>query len=104
MMRVCCALRIGSTTWKTAASPGFRRGKKMWRLLPRLAMRNMLRNRRRTLLTLLAIMAGMTSVIVFGGFISYTYWGLREMTIHSQMGHLQVYKAGYSEHAVADPV
>jgi putative ABC transport system permease protein len=75
----------------------------MWRLLPRLAMRNMLRNRRRTVLTLLAIIAGMVCVIVFGGFISYTYWGLREMTIHSQLGHLQVYKAGYSRHAVSDP-
>jgi putative ABC transport system permease protein len=75
----------------------------MWNLLLRLAMRNMLRNRRRTALTFFAMIAGMTSMIVFGGFISFTYWGLREMTIHSQLGHLQVYKAGYSEHAVADP-
>src|SRR5436190_15290627 len=104
MMLACFALPTGSTRWKTGALPTPGREGTMWRLLPRLAMRNMLRNRRRTLLTLLAIIAGMASVIVFGGFISFTYWGLREMTIHSQMGHLQVYKAGYSAHAVADPV
>src|ERR1044071_4436093 len=75
----------------------------MWSLLPRLAIRNMLRNGRRTALTLIAIVAGMACVILFGGFISSTYWGRREMTIHSQMGHMQVYEAGYSEHFATDP-
>src|SRR5215472_184852 len=98
-MCACCVSPTGSITWKTGVSRTRRRRETMWKLLPRLAMRNMLRNRRRTALTLLAIVAGMASVIVFGGFIAFTYWGLREMTIHSQMGHLQIYKAGYSQHA-----
>lgn len=75
----------------------------MWIFLPRLAVRSLLRNRRRTALTFFAIMVGMVGIIVFGGFVSYTLVALREETIRSGMGHLQVYRKGYSENAVAEP-
>jgi putative ABC transport system permease protein len=74
----------------------------IWLLL-RLAMRNMLRNKRRTILTLFAVISGMASLIVFGGFISYTYWGLREATIHPQLGHIQIYREGYISKGIANP-
>jgi len=70
----------------------------MWRVLVNLAVRNIFRNRRRTILTFFAIASGMASIIVFGGFVSYTYFALREQTIHSQLGHLNVFKDGYSSH------
>ena len=76
---------------------------RMWRLFPRLAMRSMFRNRRRTALTFFAIIVGMVGITVFGGFVSYTFVALREETIRSGMGHLQIYKKGYSENAVAEP-
>ena len=70
----------------------------MWRVLLNLAVRNIFRNRRRTILTFFAIASGMASIIVFGGFVSYTYFALREQTIHSQLGHLNIFKSGYSAH------
>nr|VFJ45926.1 MAG: putative ABC transport system permease protein [Candidatus Kentron sp. FM]VFJ46021.1 MAG: putative ABC transport system permease protein [Candidatus Kentron sp. FM]VFK07053.1 MAG: putative ABC transport system permease protein [Candidatus Kentron sp. FM] len=68
-----------------------------------LGLRNILRNKRRTLLTLLAIVSGVTGIIVFGGFIEFAFHGLRESTIRTQLGHVQIYRAGYSEHGVANP-
>nr|VFJ93143.1 MAG: putative ABC transport system permease protein [Candidatus Kentron sp. LFY] len=68
-----------------------------------LGLRNILRNKRRTLLTLLAIISGVTGIVVFGGFIEFAFQGLRESTIRTQLGHVQIYRAGYSEHGVADP-
>lgn len=75
----------------------------MWVFLPRLALRSLLRNRRRTALTFFAMMVGMVGITVFGGFVSYTFLALREETIRAGMGHLQVYRKGYTEHSVAEP-
>jgi putative ABC transport system permease protein len=62
-----------------------------------LALKNLLRNIRRTALTLLAIITSVAAVIIFGGFVEYTFWGLRESTIRTQLGHVQIYKKGYNE-------
>ena len=42
-----------------------------------------------------AIMSGVVGLILSGGFIEDTLFQLREATIHSQLGHLQIYKTGY---------
>jgi len=63
----------------------------MWKL----AWRNVFRHRSRTALTLAAIMFGVASLIVTGGFVKDTLIQLRESTIQSQLGHLQIYKAGF---------
>ncbi len=68
-----------------------------------LALRNIFRNRRRTAITFMAIISGLIGIIVFGGFIEYAFWGLRELTIRTQLGHIQIYKRGYSEKGVAEP-
>lgn len=68
-----------------------------------LAARNIFRNRRRTSITFMAIISGVVSLIIFGGFIQYTFWGLQELTIKTQLGHIQVYKKGYWEKGIADP-
>ncbi len=72
-------------------------------MLIQLAWRNVLRNRRRTGITVLAIVAGMTGLIVFGGFIEFAYVGLRESVIRTQLGHIQITKQGYSAHGLAAP-
>jgi len=61
----------------------------------RLALRNVFRHRLRTALTLAAIVSGVVGLILSGGFIEDSLVQLREATIHSQVGHLQIYKAGY---------
>ena len=63
----------------------------------KLAIRNVFRNRRRTLITLAAMGFGAAAIIVFGGFVHAIYFGVRESTIRSQIGHIQLYRRGYSE-------
>ncbi|MBL8033989.1 MAG: ABC transporter permease [Leptospiraceae bacterium] len=61
----------------------------------KIAFRNVFRNRRRTLLTLSSIVLGSAAIIDFDGYRNFADWGLREMYIRSQLGHLQIYKKGY---------
>ena len=63
----------------------------------KLAVRNVFRNRRRTLITLAAMAFGGAAIILFGGFVNSIYWGVRESTIRSQIGHIQLYRKGFSE-------
>lgn len=69
----------------------------------KLAFRNIFRNRGRTALTLAAIITGVTAIIISGGFIEDTFVQLRESTIHSRLGHLQIVRRGYLEHGQRDP-
>jgi len=61
----------------------------------KLAFRNIFRNRRRTAITFLSIITASAAIIVFGGFIAFTFEGLRETTIRTQLGHLQIATKGY---------
>lgn len=63
----------------------------------RLALRNVVRQRGRTLLTLAAIAFGVASLVLCGGFVEDILARLREATIHSQLGHLQVARHGEFE-------
>lgn len=56
----------------------------------KLAARNVLRNYRRSLLTLFSIATGITAILLYQGFVNYSIWGLRESTIRSGVGHIQV--------------
>jgi putative ABC transport system permease protein len=67
------------------------------RLYLKLAIRNVFRNRRRTLITLAAVGFGAAAIIVFGGFVNAIFWGVRESTIRSQVGHIQLYRKGFSD-------
>ncbi len=71
--------------------------------LAALAFRNTLRNTRRTIFTLISITIGCAAMIVFAGFIAFTFEGLRETTIRTQLGHFQVFQEGYFERRVSDP-
>ena len=61
----------------------------------RLALRNVLRHKGRTLMTLAAIVAGVAGMILSGGFIHDIFIQLGEAIIHSQSGHVQIAKAGF---------
>lgn len=69
----------------------------------KLAFRNIFRNRLRTGLTLAAIISGVAAIIVSGGFVEDVFVQLREATIHSRLGHVQIYRAGYLEFGRRDP-
>ena len=60
----------------------------------KLAIRNVLRQPARTALTLAAIALGVASMLLSGGFVEDILLQLREATIRSQLGHLQIYKTG----------
>ncbi|HEV8254533.1 MAG TPA: FtsX-like permease family protein [Vicinamibacteria bacterium] len=61
----------------------------------RLAVRNVFRNRRRTLLTLGVLSAGVAVLILFAGFVSDGEATLREVTIKNQYGHMQLARKAY---------
>ena len=61
-----------------------------------MAWRNLLRQKRRTLITLSALIVGLCGVVVFQGYIQSLMGGLRDSTIRAGLGHLQVARApGY---------
>lgn len=62
-----------------------------------LAWRNVLRNRRRTLLTVAIFATGTLAVLSAFGFVSASFHGLREATIAAQVGHFQVGAPGQFE-------
>ena len=68
-----------------------------------LSMRNILRNGRRSAITVFSIVVGFAAMACFGGFIEFSFEGLRENTIRTRLGHLQIYAQGYSERRVSDP-
>jgi len=68
-----------------------------------LAFHNIFRHKIRTLLTLSAIIFGVAGLILTGGFVEDIFIQLQEATIHSQVGHLQLYRTGYSEMGRRDP-
>lgn len=65
----------------------------MWKL----ALRNVMRHKTRTGMTLLAIIVGVVGLILSGGFVRDIFTQLGEILIHSQSGHMQVAKSGYFE-------
>lgn len=59
-----------------------------------IAWRNVVRNRRRSLLSGGIVVFGFTSFALAGGFMAQSFHGLRNSTIHSGLGHLQFANAG----------
>ena len=68
-----------------------------------LSARNIFRNTRRSAITVFSIVVGYAAMACFGGFIEFSFEGLRENTIRTQLGHLQIYAQGYWERRVSEP-
>lgn len=71
-------------------------------MLFKIAFRNILRNVRRSLMTMLAIAVGAVALVVFGEFMSYIILGYKTQTIE-RSGHLTVFRAGYFEFGGGNP-
>ena len=69
----------------------------------KLALRNVLRQKTRTAMTLAAIVFGVIGLILAGGFVQDTFIQLGEVIIHSQTGHLQVFKKDFVEKGTRSP-
>ena len=69
----------------------------------KLAFRNIFRNKLRNGFSLAVIAFGVAALIVTGGFVEDIFLQLREATIHSQFGHLQIYKEGFQARGRQNP-
>lgn len=68
-----------------------------------LAARNLLRQRRRAFLALATVGGGVVAFLLAGGFIHWIFQDMRESTIHSQLGHIQITRPGYFREGLGDP-
>lgn len=68
-----------------------------------LAFRNLTRNRSRTLVALLTVAGGVVAFLLAGGFINWIFHDMREATIHSQLGHIQIVRPGFFDKGISDP-
>jgi putative ABC transport system permease protein len=70
----------------------------------KIGFRNLLKNRRRSIITVMAIALGFAAVNLFGGFTEYMYRGNREAAIFMRaQGHLTIFKEGFLEKGQLDP-
>lgn len=69
----------------------------------RLAARNLRRNTQRTLVATLTVAFGIIAYLLAGGFIAWIFDEMRESTIHSQLGHIQIVRPDYFKKGIADP-
>lgn len=70
----------------------------------KLALRGLARNRRRSLVTLLAIAFGFSAIALFAGYTHNVYGGLARQSIHGEMlGHLTLSKRGMRKEGKLDP-
>lgn len=69
----------------------------------KLALRNIVRQKRRSVIAVAAVAFGLTALILASGFIEWIFLGFREQTIESRLGHLQITRPGYHQAGKADP-
>ena len=70
----------------------------------KLAVRGLMRNRRRSMMTLLAIALGFAAISLFAGYTHNVYYGLERQSIHGELlGHLTLSKRGMSKEGKLNP-
>lgn len=70
----------------------------------KLAVRNLFRNGRRSLFTVLAIALGFVAVNVLGGFTTYIFTNLQDSYIYAEAnGHLTIFRTGFLDKGKLDP-
>ncbi len=62
----------------------------------KLALKNVFRNRRRTIITTSIITFGIVSLFFSYGFIDFSFEGLKERTIRQGVGHIQIFHPDYN--------
>jgi putative ABC transport system permease protein len=71
-------------------------------MLFKIAVRNILRNARRSAMTMAAIAVGAIAMILFGGFMNNVVTAVETDTV-DQIGHLAVFRAGYIDYGAGNP-
>jgi putative ABC transport system permease protein len=59
------------------------------------AFLNLFRHKRRSFSTIAAIILGGVAIFLYGGLIDYSFWILKEQTIRTNIGHIQIYNQAY---------
>ncbi|MBS0544741.1 MAG: ABC transporter permease [Proteobacteria bacterium] len=72
-------------------------------MLVKLALRNVFRHKVRTAMTVGAIVFGVCGLILSGGFVKDIFFQLGEAIVHSQTGHIQVFRDGFLEKGTRQP-
>ncbi len=69
----------------------------------RMATRNLLRHRRRSLIAVSSVAFGIAALVVASGFTEWMFVDFREATIESQYAHVQITRRGFHEYGTSDP-
>src|ERR1022692_3973388 len=69
----------------------------------KLAVRNVLRHRTRSIISILAIASAVISLVLAGGFIEDTVQQVREAFIRDFLGHVRIYKPGFRQEWILHP-
>lgn len=72
-------------------------------MLLKLGLRNILRQRTRSAVTMLAIVFGVMGLILAGGFVQDIFIQLGEAVIHSQTGHVEVFRRDFLTRGTRQP-
>ena len=73
----------------------------MWLII---SLRNIVKNGRRSIMTILAIALGYAAINLFQGYVHSTYEGLTNAAIHGEgLGHLTIFKKGYLDQGKLHP-
>src|SRR6266849_3462092 len=72
-------------------------------LMLRTSFRSLLRNRRRSIASALAIGFGCIAILISTGFVEWIYDAIRESAIQTGLGHLQIAAPGYWAEGATDP-
>ena len=69
----------------------------------KIGFRNIIKNFRRSLITMISIIIGMVACLLTQGFFNWNINELRESMIHNGVGHYQLYADGFSKYGNEDP-
>lgn len=72
-------------------------------IIPKLAWKNLFRNRRRTIASLFTVAFGAAGLLIFQGFNEGIFSSYRENTIRVRYGHGEVFTRGYMDKKVEEP-
>lgn len=75
----------------------------MWNLF-RIALRNVLRNRRRTFITLAALLLGVSVMVSIDGIVNGLQRAMIDSVVDAGIGALQIHRAGYMKNVLASPL